>query len=649
MTEKGKALARRHPYELPEKEWEEYLSSLAPESQQKVRTRREVWRQAGQQHPYHLPEQEWQAYFSNLIPEEVKQQAEIGRNYWTLEKAWQSQLLRSQNPSQKYSPPLYIQERFRLISRIKWNDIPPFKESKSFEKWITDHSQKAFGHLLPLPPEKSRFTTEEIKRINLAVKEASIIHIASVLLNPFLLHGEAMIGNEFYLNQERPLHIPEFLAFYPPFNYYRELLSQVLPETYQKKDALTTEERVRLGELVSMELEEEKFNWKRLDSNPLLIPDEIQLLERFIYRRNILEKIPSESLSVEQKKILTRLRSKQLEQRLQIAQHPETIPVRITEIDQLIEEKATLQQKASAFDQELERKKQEIMVQMNADEEIQRQSQLAEIMEQLPQLEPMYRQALAKLHAADYFYPGVRIPGFTEICHTLFNIEKSRGQPFDYRPPEGLDKVMPELIQILKTNPQLILSIMMLGLMGHYPAVGHYDKNSFHIVTTASNSKSIHCVNCVYDKEAEDWVKKKRPQTIFNGNVVDRAAFMSSEGATVNLMPLGVYLRKQHYQNEQDKTTYINRLSRSYKAFDVTLLPDYFDEQTGHWAEGSFDSHGSSWIETPEDIRGDKSYHEAGSALEADCEGPAVRMLEVRADRHGPYLGWAAMLRVERD
>lgn len=283
-------------------------------------------------------------------------------------------------------------------------------------------------------------------------------------------------------------------------------------------------------------------------------------------------------------------------------------------------------------------------LQTKKDKVMEKQRRLSEILSQLPFLEPTYRYAIAQLKEANFFYPGVRIPSFMEICYTFFNIERSKYQPENYRPPKRLDEIMPKVIERLQNNPEMIRTIMMWGVMGHYPAITQHDKNAFLITSTAKDYRAIHGRDCVYDQAAEEYADGKQ-----NGNAVNRAKFMSSPNSKLDLIHPLVYLRGQSYRNQQDREEQIQReldyIRAIYNGLTLKLLED-FDEEPGLWAEGAYDVRGSSWIDSPKEVGEETQYSDAGTAVAGLRDEVVVGVARRYAHFHDPFWGWRASLRV---
>ncbi len=150
----------------------------------------------------------------------------------------------------------------------------------------------------------------------------------------------------------------------------------------------------------------------------------------------------------------------------------------------------------------------------------------------------------------------------------------------------------------LETKPEALWSINEMEKAGHEPDVYNSDRSGFDIGTCSQESPASGR-NCVFDEEAEEWMKTNQPNERFNGNAVAMAKAMG-----IDLM---------------DPNLYRNVLQKKGK----------FDMQT--W----------SWLLTRLDIRS------TGYALHGYSYDAGVSVGQYDAFFHADFRSWRGSLRVE--
>ena len=89
----------------------------------------------------------------------------------------------------------------------------------------------------------------------------------------------------------------------------------------------------------------------------------------------------------------------------------------------------------------------------------------------------------------------------------------------------------------LERSPEALWSLAQMESAGHTPDIYHVSEYHYHFGTCSKESPES-ARNCVYDKEAVDWLKENHPDVQFNGSAVEMAEAMGIE-----LMP------PEHYEN----------------------------------------------------------------------------------------------------
>ncbi len=262
-----------------------------------------------------------------------------------------------------------------------------------------------------------------------------------------------------------------------------------------------------------------------------------------------------------------------------------------------------------------------VKIEEGNDEELKRTRRLAEIMRDLPQLEPTYRQAMAELRKDNLFPPDFTIPGFREICEPLFGLT----QPAHYTRPKGID--YKDVIETLKANPEALLSLMKMGLTGGAPDIIRYSKGDI-LFADCSAESPLGRRNCVYDEEAES---HKETEPGYFGNAVDMARKMK-----VDLMSPGIYARLL----QQTPSQRIEEIGG--RGMDLSL-PDGL-EPPEHGV-GEFDRESWSRLKTNENIRKAGRAVYGHRAVDGRGSDLGVFLFQSGAHMHYPLGGWRASLR----
>lgn len=151
----------------------------------------------------------------------------------------------------------------------------------------------------------------------------------------------------------------------------------------------------------------------------------------------------------------------------------------------------------------------------------------------------------------------------------------------------------------LKASPEALWSLAQMESAGHAPDVYHNDESGYYFGTCSVETPES-ARNCVYDKEAADWLRENAPQAVFNGSAVEMAEAM---GITLML--------PEHYR-------------------DILQKKGKFDKET--W----------SWLLTQSDIRS------SGRAVDGCRDGFGVNFNQRSANLHRDYGAWRGSLRVNK-
>ena len=151
----------------------------------------------------------------------------------------------------------------------------------------------------------------------------------------------------------------------------------------------------------------------------------------------------------------------------------------------------------------------------------------------------------------------------------------------------------------LEANPEALWSIAQMESAGHSPDIYHDDKNDYYFGTCSIESPES-ARNCVYDKEAADWLRENHPDVPFQGSAVEMAEAMG-----IDLMD------PDHYK-------------------DILQEKGKFDEKT------------RSWLLTHSGIRS------TGDALDGSRRGGYVYVSRYRARDLYHRWAWRGALRVKK-
>lgn len=154
------------------------------------------------------------------------------------------------------------------------------------------------------------------------------------------------------------------------------------------------------------------------------------------------------------------------------------------------------------------------------------------------------------------------------------------------------DRVEAALIE----NQGALNALAKMELAGHEPNVYHFDKEGFDIGTCSPESP-LSGRNCVYDAQAEEYLRRYNPNVQFNGNAVEQANAMG-----VNLMTEEEYIKLQ--------------------------------------AKGGLDMNSSSWLKTSDYIRDNKG------GIFGSCDDGEGCFYRSNVCSHGANLAWRGSLRV---
>ena len=152
----------------------------------------------------------------------------------------------------------------------------------------------------------------------------------------------------------------------------------------------------------------------------------------------------------------------------------------------------------------------------------------------------------------------------------------------------------------LEANPEALWSIAQMEAAGHAPDIYHDDENDYYFGTCSIESPES-ARNCVYDKEAADWLGENHPDVQFNGSAVEMAEAMGIE----------------------------------------LMLPDHYKDILQE--KGKFDKATWSWLLTHSDIRS------TGSALFGYRSGVYAVVVDLygASDRYHSR-AWRGSLRVKK-
>lgn len=80
----------------------------------------------------------------------------------------------------------------------------------------------------------------------------------------------------------------------------------------------------------------------------------------------------------------------------------------------------------------------------------------------------------------------------------------------------------------LEANPEALWSLTQMEVAGHEPDIYHNDDSNYYFGTCSEESPES-ARNCVYDKEAADFLKENYPDEKFNDSAVEMAEAMGIE------------------------------------------------------------------------------------------------------------------------
>lgn len=151
----------------------------------------------------------------------------------------------------------------------------------------------------------------------------------------------------------------------------------------------------------------------------------------------------------------------------------------------------------------------------------------------------------------------------------------------------------------LKASPEALWSLAQMESAGHAPDVYHDDESGYYFGTCSAETPES-ARNCVYDKEAADWLRTNHPDAQFNGSAVEMADAM---GITL--------MSPEHYRDILQK-------------------------------KGKFDRNTWGWLLTQSDIRS------SGGALLGYRYGGGVYIDQDDARDHNDDGAWRGSLRVKK-
>ncbi|MBU1992233.1 MAG: DUF4256 domain-containing protein [Patescibacteria group bacterium] len=151
----------------------------------------------------------------------------------------------------------------------------------------------------------------------------------------------------------------------------------------------------------------------------------------------------------------------------------------------------------------------------------------------------------------------------------------------------------------LKASPEALWSLAQMESAGHAPDVYHDDESGYYFGTCSLETPES-ARNCIYDKEAAEWLKIYHPDVQFNGSAVEMAEAMG-----IALMP------PEHYENILQK-------------------------------KGKFDKSTWSWLLTQSNIRS------TDRALGGSRCGDNLFVARGVAGGHNDNRGWRGTLRVNK-
>lgn len=155
----------------------------------------------------------------------------------------------------------------------------------------------------------------------------------------------------------------------------------------------------------------------------------------------------------------------------------------------------------------------------------------------------------------------------------------------------------PKVKAALEADPKALLTINKAQSAGHEPDVYIADNQGFDIGTCSKESPESGR-NCVFDKEAADWLTENRPNEIFNGSAAEMSEAMG--------LPL---MSEEQYR-------YLRTLVR-------------------------VDDHTWNYLATPAEVRN------GGQALAGNClDEEDIKVDKLDAKDHYIYAGWRGSLRV---
>ncbi|PKL36371.1 hypothetical protein CVV38_00470 [Candidatus Peregrinibacteria bacterium HGW-Peregrinibacteria-1] len=113
----------------------------------------------------------------------------------------------------------------------------------------------------------------------------------------------------------------------------------------------------------------------------------------------------------------------------------------------------------------------------------------------------------------------------------------------------------------LKKNPKFLWSIHQMEINGHEPDVFHFDDHGFDIGTCSLEVPKTHTL-CVYDQEAEDYLKQYYPDAKFNGNAIQILKTMGARPMTED----------QYKENLQNKGVLFDQESECWLLADRSSI-----------------------------------------------------------------------------
>ena len=151
----------------------------------------------------------------------------------------------------------------------------------------------------------------------------------------------------------------------------------------------------------------------------------------------------------------------------------------------------------------------------------------------------------------------------------------------------------------LEADPEKLWSIAQMEAAGHVPDVYDEDDTAWYIVTCSEESPES-ARNCVFDKEAADWLRENYPDVEFNGSAMEMAEAMGIE-----------LMSPEHYKEKLQR-------------------------------KGRFDNETWSWLKTDPDTR------RSGFAFFGNRFGDVVRVILHDAYRRDDCGAWRGSLRVKK-